>query len=202
VNAPALQLVNDIRAQLNALEALLNAPEPAAALDDGARFRRCLAEVLKHEGGWADHPADPGGATMKGVTLKTYSAWLGRPATKAELKAIPDTHLQAIYEAQYWRAAGCHLLPPGLDLMVFDMAVNSGPARAVRTLQEALGVAADGAFGPITKTAVEAADLPSLLARYSTAREAFYRGLKTFATFGKGWLSRLSAVTDKAKAWA
>lgn len=65
-------------------------------------FEACLVEVLKHEGGWADHPKDPGGATMKGVTIGTYSTWLGRQATKDELRNIPDEHLRQIYKAWYW----------------------------------------------------------------------------------------------------
>ena len=88
-------------------------------------FASSLAHVLKHEGGWADHPRDPGGATMKGVTLATYSDWLGRQATKDELRAISDEHLRTIYKARFWDAVRGDELPSGVDYVVFDMAVNS-----------------------------------------------------------------------------
>lgn len=162
------------------------------------RFAECLPHILKYEGGWSDHPADPGGATMKGVTLAVYSEWLGRPATKAELKAIPDAHLHAIYENNYFRAAHCHELPAGVDLMIFDLAVNSGPGRARRYLQRAAGVNEDGAIGPATLAAVKAKSAVVLINAISHHREVFYRGLPTFATFGKGWMRRLAEVTAKS----
>lgn len=162
------------------------------------RFEVCLPHILKHEGGWSDHPKDPGGATQKGVTLATYSAWLGKPATKAQLKAIPDAHLHAIYEQNYWKAAHCHELPAGVDLMVFDLAVNSGPGRAVRFLQGAVGATQDGAFGPATRERVSRVHPDNIIRAVSEKREAFYRGLNTFKTFGKGWLARLKDVTDAA----
>lgn len=164
------------------------------------RFSECLPLILAHEGGWADHPKDPGGATMKGVTLGTYSEWLGRPATKTELRNISDDHLRKIYEANYWRAAACDRLPPGVDYMVFDFAVNSGPGRARKFLQRVAGVAPDGAIGPVTVAAVNKLGARLLIDRLNEDREAFYRSLDTFPTFGKGWLRRLTEVTAEARA--
>ena len=79
------------------------------------RFEVCLPRILEHEGGWSDHPSDPGGATMKGVTLETYSNWLGKKATKDELRNIPSSHLNTIYRDNYWKTAACDKLPAGLD---------------------------------------------------------------------------------------
>lgn len=162
------------------------------------RFDICLPRLLKHEGGWSDHPSDPGGATNLGVTLGALSDWLGRPATKAEVKALTVTRAAPIYKANYWRAAACDKLPAGVDYIVFDLAVNSGVARAKRYLQEALGVRADGVIGPLTLLAVQNTDADELIKRISEKRATFYRGLATFKTFGKGWMRRLDEVTKQA----
>lgn len=171
-------------------------------------FQRALQQVLHHEGGWSDHPKDPGGATMKGVTLKTYSAWLGREATKDELRNIPDEHLEALYRRDYWNAVRGDDLPGGLDLMVFDFAVNAGRKRAILTLQRAVDMPVaqqDGAIGPGTLAAVkEKCDrlgVTAVATNYATLRELFYRELPTFATFGKGWLRRNDAVLAMARTW-
>lgn len=161
-------------------------------------FPKALAVILHHEGGWADHPKDPGGATMKGVTLATYSKFLGREATKQELRNISDAELQEIYRSLYWNLAACDRLPTGLDLVVFDMAVNAGPGRAARMLQGILGVPADGAIGPKTLAAVGSHPATELVRKFSEARENFYKGLSTFATFGKGWLRRTDEVELEA----
>jgi len=166
------------------------------------RFDECLPLILAHEGGYVDHVADPGGATNLGVTLGALSDWLGRPATKAEVKALTIATVAPIYEARYWRAAHCHELPAGVDYMVFDLAVNSGPGRAKKYLQRAVGVAEDGAIGPKTLAAVnqlaKARGGTTILNRISHYRENFYKTLPTFSTFGKGWLRRLNEVTAKA----
>jgi lysozyme family protein len=159
-------------------------------------FETSLAHVLKHEGGWADHPADPGGATMKGVTLKTYSDWLGRQATKAELRAISDEHLRTIYKARYWDAVRGDELPSGLDYVVFDMAVNSGPGRAAKMLQAAVGATPDGSIGPKTLAAVSAQDLATLIAAFQRSRQHFLEALPTFGTFGKGWTRRVTEAGE------
>ena len=172
-------------------------------------FQRALQQVLHHEGGWSDHPADPGGATMKGVTLKTYSDWLGRPATKDELREIPDAHIEAIYRERYWNAVRGDDLPPGIDMMVFDFAVNAGRKRAILTLQQAVDMPIaqqDGAIGPGTLAAVRdkwnRMGVSSVATNYATLRELFYRNLSTFETFGRGWLRRNEAVLAMARGWS
>ncbi|MGZ3377997.1 MAG: glycoside hydrolase family 108 protein [Phenylobacterium sp.] len=164
------------------------------------RFTDCLPRVLQDEGGFVEDPQDPGGATNLGVTLATLSHWLGHPATIDDVKALTPATVAPIYEASYWRAAACDQLPMGVDYMVFDMAVNSGPGRAVKFLQQAVGVPDDGAIGPRTLAAVAGLEGADILQKISGLREAFYRGLSTFPRFGRGWLARLRRVTDLALA--
>ncbi len=173
-----------------------------AALPPRSRFAECLPLILKHEGGYVDHPRDPGGATNLGVTIGTLSEWLGRPATKAEVKALTAADVAPIYEARYWRAAGCDRLPRGLDYAVFDFAVNSGVSRAVRVMQAAAAVTTDGMVGPNTLAAVDRIGAAEMVRRVQERRETFLRSLSTFPTFGKGWMRRVEDVTRQALEWA
>ena len=157
-------------------------------------FEACLAEVLKHEGLWSDHPADPGGATMMGITLRTYSAWLGREATKDELRNIPMEHVRQIYKSLYWDKVKGDELPRGVDLCLFDYAVNSGPRRAVVAVQDTLRVNPDGALGPKTLWALQKADAATLLGEVCQRRLAFLQSLPIWGTFGKGWERRVKEV--------
>jgi lysozyme family protein len=169
-------------------------------------FEASLANILLHEGLWSDHASDPGGATMKGVTLKVYRAWwkaMGKPGIpgKDELRNIPDATLAQIYRQNYWRAAPCDKLPSPIDLMVFDSAVNQGPGRAARVLQQAAKVTVDGAIGPKTLKAVRtkfAVEPRSFLAEVAARRMRHYGGLSTFKTFGLGWSRHHSPSNGKA----
>ena len=166
-------------------------------------FPEALVHTLQFEGGWANHPNDPGGATMKGVTHKTYAHYLGRDVTHDELRAIPDEHLADIYRKRYWDACRCSDLPDGLDLAVFDTAVNTGPGQAARLLQRIVGVPADGGIGPKTIAAVNdyvaAHGLHTLIEAYTEARQSFYRLLPTYVHFGEGWRKRADGVGGLAK---
>ena len=164
-----------------------------------SNFPRVLAETLSHEGGWSDHPQDPGGATMKGVTLKTFRTYYPG-ATKDDLRNITDAQLERIYRDGYWNAVRGDDLPAGLDLVAFDAAVNSGVSRGAKWLQQALGVTADGKIGPATIAAAKAAEPISVIDTALMRRMAFLRGLKTFDVFGKGWTRRVEAVGAAAKA--
>lgn len=135
---------------------------------------------------------------MRGVTLETYQKFLGRKATKDELRRISDGELDAIYRSYYWHPAACDRLPRGVDLVVFDMAVNAGVRRAVRILQESVGSPADGVTGPKTLAAVEKQDPLHLIRQYSEGRRAFYKGLSAYVTFGRGWLRRVDEVEAEA----
>ena len=164
-------------------------------------FEACLAHVLQSEGGWADHPKDPGGATMRGVTLATYRKY--KPgATKAQLRAISDADLAMIYRDGYWNKVKGDDLPAGLDLVAFDAAVNSGPGRGARWLQEALGVNPDGVIGPKTIAAANAAHKDAVIDRACDLRLGFLRQLGTWKTFGKGWTRRVESVREAASKMA
>jgi lysozyme family protein len=161
-------------------------------------FDHCLALVLRHEGSWADHPKDPGGATMKGVTIGTFAQFKGRKVTKEELRNIRDADLRAIYRRKYWDVVRGDELPDGIDLVAFDAAVNSGPSRSARWLQHALGVAMDGKVGPQTLAYARASNAKLTVEKAIAARLSFLRGLKTWQTFGKGWQRRVDSVKSDA----
>jgi lysozyme family protein len=163
-------------------------------------FAGCLPIILASEGGFVNDPQDPGGATNLGVTLNTLSGWLGHPATVADVRALTAADVSPIYQADYWNAAHCGDCPAGVDLMVFDEAVNQGVGRAIRTLQTVVGVTADGAFGPATRAAVQAADPATVVDAIAANRDAFYHSLPTFPRFGHGWLDRVQRTRAKAAA--
>ena len=153
-------------------------------------FDFCLQTILKHEGGFVDHPKDPGGATNKGITKKTYENYLRKKVSVDELKEISDDHINGIYSKMYWVPIKGNDLPHGIDLCVFDWAVNSGPRRACKELQSIIGTTADGVIGPITLSLVGNYTPTTLVEELASARETFYRSLSNFDTFGKGWLRR------------
>jgi lysozyme family protein len=153
-------------------------------------FRDCLELVLKHEGGYVDHPKDPGGRTNLGVTQRVWEEWIGHPATEKDMRELTPAIVAPMYEMRYWRTSYCEKLPRGLDLLVFSMAVNAGSGRSVKLLQDAIGVVADGVIGPNTMAKINEANVEVLIDKFSEARTSFYKGLKTFPVFGKGWLSR------------
>lgn len=159
------------------------------------RFSHWLPHILKHEGGYVNHPKDPGGATNKGVTQKTYDSWRDRQGQpRQSVRSISDSEVSAIYRRDYWDAIKGDDLPAGVDYAVFDFAVNSGIDRASRYLQEVARVAADGKIGPATLAAVAALSPANVINSLCDARMAFLRGLRTFPTFGKGWTTRVSEV--------
>ena len=161
-------------------------------------FDKCLAITLAHEGGWADHPKDPGRATMKGVTIGVYAQFKGRKVTKDELRNISDADLRTIYRRNYWDKVRGDDLPTGLDLVAFDGAVNSGPSRGARWLQHGVGALPDGKIGPETVRAATVTNAAQAIGRACDARLSFLRSLKTWATFGKGWSSRVEDIRAKA----
>ena len=156
--------------------------------------------MLKSEGGFVNHPSDPGGMTNLGVTKATWENWVGRESDEAEMRGLTPEKVEPLYKKKYWDAVRGDELPMGLDYLMFDFAVNAGAGRAIKTLQTAVGVTPDGGFGPMTMAAVQAVDPVELIERFSQAKEDFYRSLNTFATFGKGWLNRVADVKVKASA--
>ena len=165
-------------------------------------FERGLSLVLTHEGGWSDDPADPGGVTNLGVTIGTLSLWLGRPATRAEVRALTVATVAPIYRRRFWDAIQGDALPAGLDYALFDFAVNSGPRRAVIGLQRVLGVADDGRLGPVTLAALQGRDVLVLVNALCDGRLSFLRALSTWPRFGRGWGRRVEEVRAAALAMA
>ena len=165
-------------------------------------FAQALGLTLRHEGGFVSHPKDPGGATNKGVTLATFSLYLGRKASVDELKMISDTQLCEIYRKQYWDKVRGDDLPGGLDFCVFDFAVNSGPGRAAKMLQDLVGAEADGSIGHKTVAAVlehvSRETLPKVIDQYQAKRLHYLQALPHWETFGKGWGRRVNEVLEEA----
>lgn len=164
-----------------------------------ANFQACLTIILSSEGGFTETLDDGSVATNLGITLHTLSGWLGHTATIADVEALTPEAVSPIYRADYWGASHCDQLPAGVDLMVFDCAVNSGVGRAIVTLQGVLCVPADGLFGPMTAAAMTGASSASVIEKYADARESFYRSLPTFGRFGHGWLNRLNRTAALAQ---
>jgi lysozyme family protein len=164
-----------------------------------ANFPRALSHVLTYEGGYSDHSSDPGGATKYGITHAVLAQHRGTSVTKADMQALTREEAAEIYRRRYWETARCAALPGGLDLAVFDCAVNQGTGRAARLLQEALQVAADGVIGPKTLAAIATTPPQDLLAEFMARRMRAYASLtKLFPTFGLGWSRRLMATHAEA----
>jgi lysozyme family protein len=136
--------------------------------------------------------------TNLGVTRQVWSEWIGREASEKEMRGLTPEHVAPLYRRKYWDKVSGDFLPSGLDLAVFDFAVNSGPGRAAKVLQEILEVKVDGAIGPMTLTALADVDHKILIERYNRARQAFLEALPTYATFGRGWSRRVAETTDEA----
>lgn len=160
-------------------------------------FNECLELVLKHEGGFVNHPKDPGGATNRGVTQKVYDAYRKTRARPIQsVKFISEDEVKAIYKFQYWDRVQGDFLPRGLDYAVFDFAVNSGVGRASKYLQACVGVKQDGVIGAMTIAAI--GKPANVINAICDRRLSFLRNLDTFLTFGRGWTRRVVEVRKHA----
>jgi lysozyme family protein len=162
------------------------------------RFNDCLKRVLVHEGSYVAHPADPGGHTNLGVTKDTWERWVGHAVSVDAIKALTVADVTPVYREKYWDRAKCGALPVGIDYCVFDTAVNSGPGRAVKFLQEVVNSTPDGILGPLTLRAVHAMNPRDVIDGYCDKRLAFLQELKTWETFGRGWGRRVDEVKRTA----
>lgn len=173
-----------------------------------SREKEALARVLAHEGGYVNHPADPGGPTNKGVTQRVYDAYRrGKGLGARSVQQISTQEIADIYDRQYWDAVKGDDLPAGVDYVLFDGAVNSGPKQSIIWLQRALGPLykgrVDGTMGFTTIAAVNAVnDQDALIDRICDQRLAFMRRLRTWPTFGRGWSARVAEVRSIGQAWA
>ena len=157
-------------------------------------FDECLKMLLHHEGGYVNHPKDPGGETNLGVTKRVYEKWGG---TK-DMKDLTVEDVAPIYKKEYWDKCRCDDLESGVDWAVFDWAVNSGTGRAAKAIQKICGAAQDGAIGPKTLALINTQNTEYVIEEFGKIRQDFYESLKTFDTFGKGWTRRNKETTAKA----
>ncbi|MEM8974630.1 MAG: glycosyl hydrolase 108 family protein [Pseudomonadota bacterium] len=167
-----------------------------------------ISKILKHEGGFVDHPDDPGGATNKGITIGTLKRLRidvdgDGDSDIHDLKNLSDADVHRVYKLFYWDAVQADLLPAGVNYTVADFAVNSGPARAAKVLQSIVGTESDGVIGPKTIAAVAEYGRPTKLIReINDRRLAFLKRLRHWKTFRKGWSRRVSDVIETSIAWA
>jgi lysozyme family protein len=154
-------------------------------------FTKCLAVVLKHEGGFVNNRRDPGGATKYGITRRVLRRWRGTPVSVADVRRLRKREAAGIYRWWYWRPVWGDDLPAGVDLVVFDYAVNSGWKRAVKALQRSAGARADGYVGPKTLAAVRRAGAKRVIRRLSARRLGWLHRLRTWRWFGRGWSRRV-----------
>lgn len=184
---------------MNPSPPLPTGPQGTNTMDlNPSRFDACMDIVFEHEGGFANHPDDPGGATNFGITLETLRAWRDDASVTAQdVRDLTAKEARSIYRARYWQAMNCDALRAGMDLVVFDFGVNAGPSRASKMLQRLLGTQVDGVIGPETIAAVEEQPIPTLIDRYSTARLRYYEQLPHFQSFGNGW-KRRTELTRRA----
>jgi len=163
-----------------------------------SNYDKCLKTILHHEGGYVNHPKDPGGETNLGVTKRVYQEHGG---TK-DMKDLLVEDVAPIYKKGYWDKMKGDDLPGGLDLCVFDFGVIAGPGRAAKFLQQMIGTTVDGGIGPNTLAKVEEyvrenGEAESV-EKYQSMRQKYYEQLSTFATFGKGWTRRVEETTKLA----
>ena len=151
-------------------------------------FDQAFETLLKHEGGFSDHAADPGGKTRYGVT----EAVAREVGYRGDMQDLPLDLAKRIYKDKYWDSVKAENLPPGIRYAVFDAAVNSGPKQSVLWLQRALGVTADGVIGPQTLLAANQFSAESLRLRVLSQRLRFMTALPTWSSFGRGWANRIA----------
>jgi len=153
-------------------------------------FDLCLSHLLQHEGGYVNHPSDPGGRTNLGVTQAVWEDWIDRSVSEDEMKALTPAKVAPLYRELYWDRIKADSLPSGIDYAVFDAAVNSGVSRAIKWLQTIINVPVDGFIGAETVKAAQTASIE----KYCAHRMEFLKGRSSWPTFGKGWERRVQEV--------
>ena len=161
-------------------------------------FDICLAALLEHEGGFVNHKSDPGGMTNLGVTRQAWEMHVGHAVEEADMRALTPDVVTPFYKKSYWDKVKGDALPSGVDYAVFDIAVNSGVARAGRILQQALGLIDDGIIGPNTLAAMNGKNSQDLIKKICDIRLTFMQRLPTWPTFGRGWAKRVADVQADA----
>ena len=162
----------------------------------------CFAMVIKSEGGFVNHPKDPGGMTNLGVTRSAWEAFLGSHVTEDDMRALTPEIVKPFYKSLYWDRIKGDSLPSGVDYAAYDLAVNSGPNKAARYLQEIAGVPVDGVIGPKSLESISTCDAKETADSICDMRLDFLKKLPTFETFGKGWSRRVAEVKEKSLSMA
>lgn len=159
-------------------------------------FDRALDFVLAHEGGYVNHPQDPGGETNWGISKRAYP--------DLDIAKLTRADAATIYRRDYWLYCRCGELPSGVDLLVFDAAVNQGPRAAIQMLQESINeqsgikLKVDGVIGPITISALRRCDEGPLVTEMAAQRMATYLRNPRALTFALGWSRRLMSCVRLA----
>lgn len=167
-----------------------------------ANFKKIIPYIFSEEGGYVDDPRDRGGATNMGITMTTLSAWRGHSISTTDVMDLTQAEAAKIYQQQFWNKVDGDELPSGIDYALFDFAVNSGPARAAKTLQGIVNLPEDGVIGVQTITALSDRSPEAIINALCDARATWLKGLSTASTFGDGWLARVERVRSRALALA
>jgi lysozyme family protein len=161
-------------------------------------FKECLDLVLKSEGGYINHSSDPGGRTNLGVTQRVWEEYTGHEADEKIMRGLTPEKVAPLYEQRYWRPCYGEILPKGLDFLCFSFGVNAGSGRAVKLLQQSLGLVSDGIIGPRVMQKLRESNIADVIKGFSESRREYYKSLKTFPIFGKGWIARTDREEQEA----
>ena len=162
-------------------------------------WTECLAQILKSEGGFANLKHDSGGITNMGVTKKTYENWVGREVTEQEMRDLKVKDVAPIYKERYWAQVRADELKDGCDLLLFDLAVHSGPRRSVKIAQETAGTVVDGLIGPKTIAAINSMDQTEFIKKFSENRLDFYKRIEAWKHFENGFRNRVKKTQIAAQ---
>ena len=150
-------------------------------------FDTIFERLMLHEGGYVNHPNDPGGETIWGVTKRVAQAH----GYYGDMRKLPKSTAKAITEKSYYKAVKGDQLDRLSAWQLTDAAYNHGNRQAVKFLQRAVGASADGLIGPRTLEAVAAMDKNDVVLLFNAERIDFYTGLRGWVSFGKGWARRI-----------
>ena len=160
-------------------------------------YDEALRRLLLHEGGYTNHPSDPGGPTSYGVTIADYRRYVKPNATAADVKTMKLDDAKAIYRRRYWDAQRCDELPCGVDYAIFDYGVNSGISRSGKVLRRIVGLPdRTHLVTDEVLRAIACRDPKALINAINIERLAFLKGLKTWPVFGRGWARRVDEVNS------